>query len=546
MICFNRFRCFVLLSLLCSPVTAQDLPANLDPASPARDLQERERRLNDRQVRPSAEDAREEQKSADKTDRQATSFVLKRVRLNRSDVLSGSELIAIVQPYLDTRVTLADLEEITRQIDDAYRARNVYTARAILPEQDVTDGTVVIRLIEGKLGNVLIEGNDYIADDDVRRWIAQDGNETLTGIDGLEGDIQRFNRINDARLQAELRAGEEFGLTDIVIRVDEPEQNHIQVYTDNYGYESTGEYEIGGIYRRRGLFTGSDRALVFAQASEGSQAFSLSYNSAIGASGWRLGGSLSLNETEVTAGDFEAVSVEGDSRTLTLDSSWLAVSEPRFWLSALGSLSRSESGTTVIGADISDYEIDRLNTGLEFTWLGAGWQWTARQLLGRVQTTNKLVDDADQSFWLLTGDSTLFYQSAFPDWYGLVQMDYQYTNETSLPGAVSYSLGGATSVRGYEPGVVSGDYGFGASIEAHYVGWRPYGTSLDSFAFFDIGRVYSRNPGQTPQAAGLGFRWTAPGGFSLSITHAQALEQVVPDQSDWMTYGRLSWQWSGT
>ena len=41
----------------------------------------------------------------------------------------------------------------------------------------------------------------------------------------LEDDIIRFNLLNNSQISAELRAGSEFGATDVALKVDEPPIN---------------------------------------------------------------------------------------------------------------------------------------------------------------------------------------------------------------------------------------------------------------------------------------------------------------------------------
>jgi hemolysin activation/secretion protein len=59
-----------------------------------------------------------------------------------------------------------------------------------------------------------------------------------------------------------------------------------------------------------------------------------------------------------------------------------------------------------------------------------------------------------------------------------MHMDYQYTAEEGIPGAVAYCIGGPTSIRGCAPGLISGDYGIQTSLEAHYSGVSVLGGAL--------------------------------------------------------------------
>jgi hemolysin activation/secretion protein len=531
-----------LLSTLIPSVHAQTLPGVADPAGRERELLRREQNLQERRQLQEREEPVVVPDVIEAPD-DGPSFVLNSVRFTKSELLSAQELKSIVMPYLGQQTRLSDLNRMVTQINTAYKKKGIYTATALLPKQAITDGVVIVRLVEGKLGEMVVEGNSYLAEPYVREWVPFAADKTLVDMNALESNILEFNRVNDARLQAELRAGKDFGLTDIVVVVDEPLRNTVQLFIDNYGYTSSGEAEVGAIYRRQGVFTGNDRGLLYALASDGNQAFTAIYSAPVKASRWRLGGSLAINQSEVTEGDFKDLSVEGDSTSMTLDASWLAMSSSHFWLNALGSAMYSNSSTSVLGEDISDYTISKLSSGAQLTWLGSGWQISARQLVGWVNAQNQAATDGDKSFAVLNGDASAYYRPAQSDWYGLMQMDYQYTNEEALPGAVAYSIGGPTSVRGYAPGLISGDYGIQTSLETHYSGMSALGGDLDPFVFYDFGTVLSKNPTQTAQAAGVGLGWTGVKGFSASMTYANALDDILPDQDDWVVYARLSWEW---
>lgn len=537
-------RQVMLLSMLIPSVQAQSLPGVADPAGRERELLRREQNLQERRELQEREESPTAPEVIETPD-EGPAFILNSVRFTKSELLSAQELKTIVLPYLGQQTRLSDLNRMVTQINTAYREKGIYTATALLPKQAVTDGVVIIRLVEGKLGEMVIEGNSYLAEPYVREWVPFAADKTLVDMNALENNILEFNRVNDARLEAELRAGKEFGLTDIVVVVDEPLRNTVQLFVDNYGYASSGEAEVGAIYRRQSVFTGNDRGLLYALASAGNQSVTAIYSAPVKASRWRLGGSLAVNRSEVTEGDFKDLAVEGDSTSMTLDASWLAISSSHFWLNALGSAMYSNSSTSVLGEDISDYTISKLSTGAQMTWLGSGWQISARQLAGWVTAQNQAATDGDKSFAVLNGDASAYYQYGQSDWYGLAQMDYQFTNEEALPGAVAYSIGGPTSVRGYAPGLISGDYGIQTSLETHYRGMSALGGELDPFVFYDFGTVRSKNPAQTAQAVGLGLGWTGVKGFSASMTYASALDDILPDQDDWVLYARLSWDWGG-
>ena len=88
-------------------------------------------------------------------------FVLKGVKVIGNTVLDQSAIDAIVDPFRDHPVGLRDLEEIRRQVTLLYVDRGYINSGAILPDQNVTDGVVTLRAVEGRLTDIELNGNRY-------------------------------------------------------------------------------------------------------------------------------------------------------------------------------------------------------------------------------------------------------------------------------------------------------------------------------------------------------------------------------------------------
>ncbi|MGB1272081.1 MAG: ShlB/FhaC/HecB family hemolysin secretion/activation protein, partial [Endozoicomonas sp.] len=415
---------------------------------------------------------------------------------------------------------------------------NIYTAVAVFPEQQIDNGVVTIRLVEGSIGEVVFEGNAYTRDDYFRQWITYEDQIETIDIGALEQDILFYNRIHDQRLQAELRAGREFGLTDIVVNVPEASRDKLDFYLDNYGYESSGEVQLSALYQRNQLFRPGDKALGYALAANGLKSLLASYSTVVGTDGLRLGGSLQLTNSTVTKGDFKDLGYSGDTFRFGLEGSYLVYSGTDLWVNLVGALSRSTSKNKVTGGDLSDYQTGRYQLGAELNWLGDQWQFIGRQLYSSVDSKEK-IQGTSRKFNLFNTRLTLIYNfdSAF---YAISAVEAQFTSDQGLPGAVSFSLGGPSSLRGYQQGTVSGDKGWYHQIEVHYNGFSFSEYLFDLYGFYDHGEVQSLNPKQTLSSAGVGINVSGNEWFTFDLTVANAMEEVVPGQENTSVYARIT------
>ncbi len=104
---------------------------------------------------------------------EAVRFMVREIRFTESAILPAEKLAELARPYTGRELALAELRDLTTRIDEAYRERRVVTARAVIPPQDVSDGIVDIRLVEGRVGGIAVEGNastdtDFITPDACR------------------------------------------------------------------------------------------------------------------------------------------------------------------------------------------------------------------------------------------------------------------------------------------------------------------------------------------------------------------------------------------
>jgi hemolysin activation/secretion protein len=85
-------------------------------------------------------------------------FLLRDVRIEGGTVFDPEALAAIWRPFVGRPVGAADLEELRQRLSRAYADQGYLNSGAVLPDQEVGDGTVTYRLIEGRVSEIEIVG----------------------------------------------------------------------------------------------------------------------------------------------------------------------------------------------------------------------------------------------------------------------------------------------------------------------------------------------------------------------------------------------------
>jgi len=85
-------------------------------------------------------------------------FTLTSIKLEGVMVYTKTELQPLWQDFIGQEVSLADLQTVTIAITAKYRADGYILSRAIVPAQRISQGIVVLRVLEGFIHRVIIEG----------------------------------------------------------------------------------------------------------------------------------------------------------------------------------------------------------------------------------------------------------------------------------------------------------------------------------------------------------------------------------------------------
>lgn len=452
------------------------------------------------------------------------SFELASVVFSETAILDTTQLQALVQPYLGRKVGFAELQQLISAVNRLYDAKGYATARAILPPQRIENGQVRVQLVEGRVGEVVLEGNHYMKDGFIRDRLAVQPGE-LVNPQRLEEELSRFNRLSSGSLSASLQPGKGYGLTDVYVNVNEPPANSLDLFANNHGYESTGEETGGLMYRHYGALGRDDVFSAFFSGSRGSGVGMLAYDAPFNDLGGRIGGRVGKSRAKVIYGPFSSLDSESDSKNGSLFISHPLWSNQRWLLT--GQLTYGEQRTRNYISDVFLNENRVKSTQADLTALylapgrslrvGVGYQEARSELQG---TTVREVFDLWNGYWQL-------YQALDERWFLNASGGWQYSRKEGVPSSQLFQIGGASTVRGYRQGELAGDGGVYSNLQANY----RVTPTFTGFGFYDYGRIDSsfRQP-EKLDSVGAGFNWQVTSRLSGEATVGVPLTKVRSDQ----------------
>ncbi|MGA9852791.1 MAG: ShlB/FhaC/HecB family hemolysin secretion/activation protein [Gammaproteobacteria bacterium] len=142
-------------------------------------------------------------------------------------------------------LTIGQLQQVADVVTRYYHDRGYFLARAIVPAQEVNDGIVHIRVLEGRLEKVVPTGNKrYSSTVLLRPFQPLVGN--LVTVKQTENALLTLTQYPGLSAFGVFRPGSYVGTTDMVINVQQEQPYDASLRADNEGTEFTGRNRLIG------------------------------------------------------------------------------------------------------------------------------------------------------------------------------------------------------------------------------------------------------------------------------------------------------------
>ncbi|KDE64141.1 membrane protein [Fusobacterium necrophorum BFTR-1] len=215
------------------------------------------------------------------------SFLLKKLEIPKSDILTEEEIVRIWEPYIEKEVTVADLYTIVQKINELYQEKGYLVCRAVLPAQKIQNGLVNILLIEGKTGDIIIQGNHSTREKYIRERIPLE-KDRVSNFKELDRSLTRFNLTNDSPIQINMASGKVPGTTDYFVQIYEPKRQQFFVFADNLGQKNTGELRWRLNYINNSVTGNRDQLSLTSLVTEGTASLSSFYTFPVSKKGTKI------------------------------------------------------------------------------------------------------------------------------------------------------------------------------------------------------------------------------------------------------------------
>jgi hemolysin activation/secretion protein len=464
-------------------------------------------------------------------------FVLKKVVFDKSEFLSEQELNALAAPYIGRRLDNAEVQKLLKSVNDLYAERRQITAIAFLPKQNLKSGVLHIGIVEGRVGDVNVRGAKSIKPEAVNEAVKLVPGKVVD-VPQLEDQVAWYNRGHLAQLQAALQPGVSFGLTNIDLSVLEPPKNLLQMFVDNQGIYSVGEFQGGVNFQHYGLLGIDDRFTFYGIAAHNNRNMNVAYDIPITPWSGRAGVSYSMGDIAVYKGAYRDLDIKGQSQNIAVNFSQPLVVTSAFAFLLNGSFSQASSKSTQSDVQITDNQTRKETVGFSISYTSEKFSATFSPNYSFARTQFNVLDTV-QDFHVVNA----IYSAALRLPYDFVATTFnvgQWADQKLLAGDQLIQIGGPTTVRGYPTSGVAGYAGYYGNMELHH-NINALVDGLDAFGFFDYGAVYSTFPASVYlTSVGAGLSYNSKKYWVADISAGTPLTGAIPDHPNYFVYFRLT------
>jgi hemolysin activation/secretion protein len=486
-------------------------------------------------------------------------FTLKKVRFEGNDIFSSEELQEELWDYLNAVVEVSALQKLADKITRFYKDKGYFLTRAYLPPQSIKGGELLIKVREGRLGEIIIRGNKRYSRDLIRNTLKIIRGEGAVRTADVERALLLLTDIPGLTVKATFKPGAKPATSDIVLDVTEDRPVKAGLDFDNFGSEFVSR-ERYGITASTGNLTGMGDSFSVRGVTGNDFLTGLFYGQAewiqpLNYHGTRLG--VYYQHMAYELGQ-ELKRLDFTSRT---NAGGLYVSHPLLrgryvnW-SVQGGMDMKNLDNSIFNQSIGEDKLRIAHVGTTFQWVDVLGGANTIRLKGHQNLGNVLGGMPDDFKDTVRQPCDIVYSkldfdaSRIQDIFGHANLILagagQWTNDR-LPSSEMISIGGASTVRGYDQGEFSGDAGYYLTTEAQVpfpggenLRWYSEGKTLSETlafaAFWDYGWVGVNDKLQSERAVdakhiggvGLGLRFNYNPFVRLRFDWAKAVSGNEP------------------
>jgi hemolysin activation/secretion protein len=458
-----------------------------------------------------------------------------------NSLLPSASIAPLLKTYTGKDKDFGDVQQALEALEDAYRKKGYNAVAVILPEQELDHGTVRLRVIEGKVREFAVEGNNFHSKENILNTFPSLKIGNTPKVTGLSQDLFVSNENPSKKVSLQMLSGENEDDVIASLKVTDLRPWNVGLMADNTGSATTGDYRLSLLFQHHNVFD-RDHSLTLVYNTSPDRmdkvnVFSLGYRIPVYALGDSLefsAGYSDVNSGSVAFGSYNLlVSGKGVTSAIKYNMNLRRLGDYQHKLTLGFDYKIFENSLNLQGTELgNDLVVHPLSLsysgmlGMEGGELGLylsvahNEPWGGR---GGRESFSRARPGANADYTVMRFGTNLLF-SLPRDWQAKLTFSGQYSDDLLVPGE-QFGAGGSGSVRGFSEREVSGDCGFAGNAEIYSPNLANFLNSPQAqirlLGFYDAANVFPAKTEAAPDyvisSVGTGLRLSWAANFTCSL-----------------------------
>lgn len=179
---------------------------------------------------------------------------IRRISVEGNTLLAPEVVDRILAPAIGTNVTIPGLQKALGDLQLAYRERGWATVSVGLPQQQITNAVVRVRVVEGTLADIRITGNRHFSSNNVIAALPSLRTNSLLNSRIFQRELDIANQNRDRQVYPVLGPGPDPGTSALTLRVKDRLPLHGRIEVNNVTMAKAPEWRVNSSLSHNNLW----------------------------------------------------------------------------------------------------------------------------------------------------------------------------------------------------------------------------------------------------------------------------------------------------
>lgn len=181
-------------------------------------------------------------------------FAIKSYTISGNTLLPDGDLQQTVARFVGEQESFQTIQNALKALEAKFAEAGYASVRVMLPEQEVDNGHIQLKIIEATLGTVELESSKYFSKKNIRDSLPALREGEIPNMDKLSASLRVANENASKQTSLVFRPATQDNQIDALLRVVDENPLKLGISFDNTGTSSTGDYRLGLLAQHANLF----------------------------------------------------------------------------------------------------------------------------------------------------------------------------------------------------------------------------------------------------------------------------------------------------